>query len=354
MKVLFRADASNEQGGGHVMRSLVVANEFAKRGHECFFVSIKGSFEMIPYQGSLSTQHLLHKIEIDKTNFDDCICLKSLLPSKVIPDVALVDSYLLQDNYELELSKFCRNVAALDDVPNRTHNVDILIDPTFKRTGAEYQNLLLKKAHVLAGVDYAPLREEFAGLRTSSLAKRMQTDSKVRPKNIVVSLGLSDSENVTSVIINALSKVKTDFIATIVIGKNSPYEKTIRTLSESVKSPVQMLIAHENMAELFFESDLSVGGGGSTSWERCCLGLPTLQITFAPNQEDVTTNLASVGAVFHLGAAGNLRPELVAYEIERHLADSKLLLQMSQASFNLCDGLGAERIVDEVEKRCVA
>ncbi|MCW5824478.1 MAG: UDP-2,4-diacetamido-2,4,6-trideoxy-beta-L-altropyranose hydrolase [Cyanobacteria bacterium TGS_CYA1] len=350
MKVVFRADASEEQGGGHVMRSLVIANEFAKRGHECFFVSLSGSFDMVPFRENSSVRSLLHKIEIENKHVDDCNHLKSLLPSGLIPDLVLVDSYLLQEDYEIGLSKICSKVAALDDVPNRHHSADILIDPTFQRKSREYANFMRENTVVLAGVDYAPLREEFARLRSSSLTNRLQRIQTSTQKNVVISMGLSDPDNITLKILSALENVKTAFNATVVIGNNSLREQEILALSKSLKFPISVLIAHEDMAHLFFESDLAVGAGGSSSWERCCLGLPTVQVTLALNQQAVTSNLASVGAIYDLGTVSHLKPEVIAKEIDRLLTDSKYLMKMSRAAFQVCDGLGAMRIVEHLEK----
>lgn len=346
MKILFRADASKEQGGGHVMRSLVIANEFAKRGHDCVFLASQGSFDLVPY----AAENKLTKIELDSKEWQNSQAVKNKLPGGFSPDLAFVDSYLLQADYQKDLSGFCRKIAVIDDMPTRKHSADILIDPTFMRSPQEYKEVLTGNTSVLTGVRYAPLREEFSRHRPKSLARRGKSKSQARQvKQIVVSFGLSDPDNITCQALKALQKVQKEFDTKVVLGKNSEHEKEVQDLSRSLKKPAELLIAHENMAELLLESDLAIGGGGSSSWERCCMGVPAFQVILAKNQEDVTNNLASVGAVLSLGHFEKLSPDTVAHEVDKHLSDDLLLVTMSQSAALLCDGLGASRITEQIE-----
>lgn len=347
MKIIFRADASREQGGGHVMRSLVVAGEFSKRGHDCLFVAQEGSYDLVPYKG---TNDNLNKIEIDSKKTNDASALKSLLPQDFQPDLVFVDSYLLQEDYQEKLASFCKKVAVLDDMPVRKHKANILIDPTFTRRPAEYKDVMPGNSSILTGVRYAPLREDFVRHRPKSLARRGKSKSQARAvKHIVISFGLTDPDNITSEILKALAKVESPLECTAVLGKNSEHEKEVAQLCCSLKTPARLLIAHDDMPGLLAECDLVIGAGGSSSWERCCLGVPAFQVILAKNQEDVTNSLASVGAILSLGSSADLSPATVTDEVEKHLRDDLLLVTMSQSAALLCDGLGASRIAEQVE-----
>jgi spore coat polysaccharide biosynthesis predicted glycosyltransferase SpsG len=95
------------------------------------------------------------------------------------------------------------------------------------------------------------------------------------------------------------------------------------------------------MAQLMFEADLAVGAGGSTSWERCCLGLPTLLYVTADNQKEIAKNLEKLGAV---RIVDSLKDDLQAI-----LNDFNLWQNMSKQSKNICDGLGVQKVIENVK-----
>ncbi len=337
------------------MRSLVVAEEFQKRGHECIFAAQKGSFDMLPNKDLVATDSPskgpeIIRVEINENDLDNASALQKLLPKGFTPNLAFVDSYSLNADYEKNVGAFSQKVVAFDDFPQRKHQVDFLIDPTFARRPIEYKEVMPEKSSIMTGVRFAPLREEFARIRPRSLKFRGKTIMASRAsRHVVISMGLSDPDNVTSTVLEALIKVDFNYDTTVVIGKNSPFEPEIVRLSATLKKPANILVAHSDMALLLSQTDLVIGAGGSSSWERCCLGVPTLQVIVAENQKDVTNNLARVGAIQSLGSIESLTPDIVAKEVNRNLNDDLCLVTMSQSAALLCDGLGASRIVDHVE-----
>jgi spore coat polysaccharide biosynthesis predicted glycosyltransferase SpsG len=99
-----------------------------------------------------------------------------------------------------------------------------------------------------------------------------------------------------------------------------------------------------DMADLMVNSDLCVGAAGSTAWERCCLGLPTLMMVLADNQKNIARNLEQQGAV--ILSSGN--PEEISSKLARLLKSSRLREQLAQSSWSVCDGLGIERVIDAI------
>ena len=104
-----------------------------------------------------------------------------------------------------------------------------------------------------------------------------------------------------------------------------------------------MLVNLTNVAELMADSDLSIGAAGSTSWERCAVGLPTLMLTLAFNQREAAAALRETGAVeaFELGT--NFKLDLIA-AFSRLNEDAYRLRHMSESSARVCDGAGTGRV----------
>lgn len=351
MRVVFRADASQEEGGGHLVRSLVIARELSKRGHDCILVTQEGSVDLLPGgRDSLPKSNFLTK-EIEKSDFDNAQALYNSLPENWNADLAFIDSYRLQKSYQTHVRKFSPKIAVMEDMPVREHDADFLIDPTYNRKTNEYKDLLTTQAIIKTGVDFAPLREEFALYRDQSIERR-ESQKADSTKHLVISMGLSDPLNATKFAMEALLALDRDldFDLTVVLGKNSPHQNQIEELAKQFKKPATLLIAHNQMAKLMSVCDLVLGGGGSSSWERCCLGVPSIQLILARNQEDVTNSLAERGAVISFCYSNALNKTRVTSAVNTYLTNNDLLLQTSRAASKICDGDGAWRIANELEK----
>lgn len=346
MKILFRADASVQEGGGHLIRSLAIAEEFIKHGHNCLFISQRGSFDLLPQRSRIQAD--LRIQEINQSDYNSIEALEQSLPKEWMPDLTFVDSYRLSLDYQNRLQRVCSKLAILDDMPIRAHMANILIDPTLNRKKEEYTKLVPSDSLILTGVEFAPLRAEFSQLRKSRTKKRSFSSNS--PIHIVVSLGLSDPDNATFKILEGLVPLSDNFKISIVIGKNSPFESQIKNLVKTIRQPSEFLRAHSEMATLLASCDFVIGGGGSSSWERCALGVPALQVILADNQIDVTETLVKRGAVRSLGHLNTLKAEHVTENVLLLLRDPNLLRQMSNAASQVCDGLGTARIVESTEK----
>jgi UDP-2,4-diacetamido-2,4,6-trideoxy-beta-L-altropyranose hydrolase len=287
--------------------------------------------------------------QINEIDFNNAQALYDQLPQSWHPDLVFIDSYRLQKDYQIEVRKFSSNLAVLDDMPWREHDAEILIDPTLNRNGDEYKNLVPAHTRLLNGTKYAPLRAEFAQARKERLGLKKDQSQHRKRKHIVVSLGLTDPDNVTATVLEGLLKVSKEFDVTALISFQSPFEQEIELLLQQFKFGANVLRAHSDMAGLLSGCDLVIGAGGSSSWERCCMGVPALQLILADNQKDVTENLVKIGAIQSLGHINDFSPELVTNCVESLLADDQNLISMSTAALGVCDGLGASRIADCAE-----
>ena len=363
MKFAFRTDASFQIGIGHVMRCLTLAAELSEDDHEVFFIcrELDGNLiQVIEAKGFkvFKLQHTSNNIptEIDLsdrghqdwlgTSWEcDAIQVQEVLKNTQ-PDWLIVDHYSLDKRWELKLKSKVRFIMVIDDLVDRDHYCDLLLDQNFGRKENDYETLLGNECKTLIGPNFAILRPEFEKFRIDSLKNRMANPNC---KNLLISLGGVDKDNITTSILNALDKCQgsLDLKITVVIGKNCPWQNEISIMASVIKWPTKVLIDVGNMAELMACVDFSIGAAGSTSWERCALGIPSILVSIAANQENLLTSLTKANLCVGLKLSDNI-PTLTK-RIEKAI---NLLKQSRQdlifKSSNLVDGKGVKRIKDSL------
>ena len=224
---------------------------------------------------------------------------------------------------------------------NRTHDTDFLLDQTYGRTRQEYVGLIPENCWTLLGSDYVLLRPEFMKKRAQSLSRRKKINKISR---LLVSVGSTDPIDYTSVVLDAISlsgiyPIVIDVLLTSV-AENISKVRAFATKS-SLNINVYADINADSLATLLTEADLAIGAGGSAVWERCCVGLPTLAICVAENQQNVLRSLAKQGAILLLGNADKVDAKKIAGELRALSRNYNQLLSMSAHSALICDGSGA-------------
>ncbi len=227
----------------------------------------------------------------------------------------------------------------IDDLGDRKHDCDILLDQNLGVTKEKYQEMVRKDCELLLGPKYALLRHEFAQWREKSLERRGQV---IKPKSILVSLGGVDPENITTYLINELSKVSAlaDSEVNVVLGSQSPHIKAVEMAAKKSSLKINIHVDTKRMAELMSQADLAIGASGSSSWERCALGLPTINYVIADNQKPIAKELAKNGASITIqstkdlsDAVGKIKESLNAFSL---------------ASAKLVDGMGVSRVINSM------
>ena len=359
MKVFFRVDASIKIGSGHVMRCLTIANELKKNGANILFITR-------PYEGNLnsliSTKGFKvfelpnkNKFEIDteKAIIDNSQspdfyeegdakdCIQSLINNQ--PDWLIVDHYDLGEKWEKKLKPYVKKIMVIDDLANRKHVCDLLLDQNwFEKMDTRYNNLLPAKCLKLLGPKFALLRREFSETRKNTDYRNNNNE------RVFVSSGGADPNNLTGTIIKALCVPKLSHLELdVVLGENNPNINQIK--DRVVRRPFTNLhIQVDNIAEIMSRSNFSIGAGGSTIWERCCLGLASCVITIADNQLECVTDLSNINVIYYLGHQDSITTEKLAKSIIRFIHDNKKLMEYSDNSFSLVDGLGVKRVSERI------
>jgi UDP-2,4-diacetamido-2,4,6-trideoxy-beta-L-altropyranose hydrolase len=355
-RVVVRVDASIEMGMGHLMRCLSLARALADDGANVFFLLrnhaagltglIEGeghSVRLLPAPegrpdapGADGTAHARWL----PTGWKEDAEQTSEAIDRIGPvDWLIVDHYALDARWERMLRKRVPRILAIDDLADRDHDCDVLLDQNLVLDmERRYGGRLPSTCRSLLGPAYALLRPEFARQR-ESLVRRSG-----RARRILVCYGGSDPGNETARALSAIKSLPQPGLAVdVVIGLSNPHAESISGLCREMPL-AELHRGADNMAELMMRADLAIGAGGVMSWERCCLALPTIAVDIAANQTGALTALASCGAVAYLGSASSVTVEQIAGTLRSMLDDPARTRAMGEAAGALVDGLGTSRV----------
>ncbi len=356
LTIAFRADASQQIGTGHVMRCLTLADALASKGAQCAFICREHAGNLIEYilskghavhglpMGSEADTDLPHSAWLGATQAQDAKACAHLL-AELQPDWLVVDHYALDARWEGALANHCGQVMVIDDLADRPHACNLLLDQTFGRHEVDYRPLVPEDCTLLCGSKYALLRPEFAALRPYSLQRRAHP----KLKHLLISMGGVDKDNVTVQVLNALRTypLPADCEITVVMGATAPWLAGVEQLAQAMPWPATVRVGVTNMAKLMADSDLAIGAAGATSWERCCLGLPSILVVLAANQTSIAAALSHAGAAVLLELQ-DLSCQLAHTPALR--ADQTALIAMSRAASQICKGEGAAYVASQIMK----
>jgi UDP-2,4-diacetamido-2,4,6-trideoxy-beta-L-altropyranose hydrolase len=266
------------------------------------------------------------------------------LPDEV--DWLVADHYRLDARWESALRPRARNLMVIDDLADRPHACDLLLDQNLYRDPElRYADRLSSQCRQLLGPDYALLRPEFRRAREARDGEPRGAEAG-RKRRLFVFFGGSDPSDETSKALEALAQLGPGTLdADVVVGGSNPHrekvEKACRAL-EGVRFHCQV----DNMAELMARADVAVGAGGTTTWERCCLGLPALVAVLADNQEELSETAHERGVAVNLGRGEKLRPE--DYVRALRALTPERAKEMETRCRALVDGLGCARVAKTI------
>lgn len=321
---VFRADASPQIGGGHIARCMTLANCLRKQGWRCVFVVMPPTLATMPDLAESG----LEVVGVDRAD--------APLPHAIgAIDLLVVDHYRLNADFEKAQRGRAKRILVIDDLADRPHDCDVLLDATPGRDASAYDGLTAAATLLLLGPEYALLRPEFAVRRRDRPHRRR---SGGRPR-IAVGFGATDPGNLTCMALQALSECGRAADSTIMLGPAAPHRASVARLAE--QTGARLLTPDADVAAALSVSDLALGAGGSSALERCCLGLPSLIVVAADNQRDNAQALAGRGAAVVVE-----RPEqdALARTLARLLGDPDGLDTMAAAALKVCDGSGALRV----------
>ena len=331
--IAIRVDASTQIGSGHLMRCLALASQLRAGGaqvcficrehpgHLCNTITDEWKFPVhrLPCDADWKVAKdgsITHAAWLGADWEDDARETVAAIASRFgRADWLVVDHYALDAQWESALKQSYRQLMVIDDLADRNHDCDILLDQNFYLDQCRrYDGLLPPRAQLLLGPRYALLRTEFLQAQQSLRTR----DGTIR--KILMYFGSSDISNETAKAMRAIRAIgRPDIAVDMVIGPTNAHRSQLEKLAACW--PSLRLYFGADMARLIGDADLGIGAGGATTWERCLLGLPTLTVVVATNQLETTLAVASLGALWYLGLGQDLSEADYRAAVEKRMQD---------------------------------
>ena len=340
--LLIRADASASMGSGHVMRCLALAERWQSGEGDVVFAMAESTSAI--ERRVADARCRISRIAGVPGSGEDLASTRDLVVGES-PTWVVLDGYQFDADYQSELSRLGR-LLLIDDNGGLFHySADFVLNQNAHAAEAMYANRS-QKTRLLLGPRYALLRNEFTEYRAW---KREIPEPGTR---ILVSMGGSDPANLGPRVLLALSELPIEGLKIrVVVGGSATNGNVISELAQGCRDRAEVLRDPRNMAEQMSWADLGIVGAGTTCWEACCLGLPTILIVAAENQHQIARQMAMLGAAIHGGVAGLLDCTGLAEEANRLLASAERRRALSQSARQLVDGLGRDRVFDVLLRR---
>ena len=354
--IAIRVDASVKMGSGHVMRALTLAQSLRGNGWTCFFfcrLHVGHLVDLIEANGfkvhrlpaiqnaKQFANEKLHHAEwlgvSQEQDAKDCIERLSEPLSWLI-----VDHYGLDSRWERYLRPYTGKVMVIDDLADRVHDCDILLDQNlYSNSAARYWDLIPNSCISLLGPTYALLREEFA------LERHRLNPRGGKMERLLIFFGATDPMALVLKAVEAVAALGKEGVWVDVIAGtlNAQKEEISKKCSEYGFHYFEQV---SNIASLMAKADVAIGAGGTTVWERCCLGLPSIVSSVAKNQEEGVRFQAEAGLIFHCEPDDYFEATLRSLLTQLHYSPERLF-EMGNRGLEIVDGNGSSRVVDALE-----
>lgn len=369
MRVVVRADAAPHIGSGHLVRCLTLATTLRDAGARVLLVGRRHAGEaayeaaaragiecrLLPSPGAgaeppdNAAPHASWLGVDPETDAEQTLAAWDELDGQR-PDWAVVDHYGIEAAWERRMrQEGARQILAMDDLADREHDCDLLVDPLPLHTAADYAGLLPGHCRLMLGPAYALLRPQFPALRQAALARR-ERDEVAR---VLLAMGGYDPDDLTSRALLELDDVlEPGTEVDVVLAGGARHRERVARLCRERPYRAHLSVDVPDMARRMCEADIAIGASGITAWERCCLGLPSVVATFADNQLAIARSLASAGAACYVGGEAELRerPGRIGRAVADLIANPPERRTMSRCAAALVDGHGVDRVVHALQE----
>jgi UDP-2,4-diacetamido-2,4,6-trideoxy-beta-L-altropyranose hydrolase len=363
MKIVVRVDASPQIGVGHLMRCLTLAHALKKKDVEVTFITrdlssvldmtisshgyelVKmGNERKLDKSAENYGHQLLHARWLGVSWTEDALQTLEYLRDFGRADWLIVDHYALDKRWEEAVSPLVGKILVIDDLADREHACDLLIDQnSYNNYESRYDNLVPTNCLKLLGPRYALLRQEF------KVAKNLKKKRDGRISNILVFFGGADVTNETCKVLHVIKKMNIcDVTVNVVVGAANPHVAEISFLSSQM-SNVKLHIDIDYISELMVNADLSVGASGSATWERCALGLPSILVAIAENQIEIAKSVEYLGIGMYIGTSSEVTQPLIEKTIRYCFENPHKMSEMGMAATALVDADGCFRVLEKMD-----
>jgi len=350
--IFIRTDASKEIGAGHVMRCLALAEALRDLGATIEFITCN-------HYGNLNNQingkgfklHTIPRLEKPKlkqklagyeqwlgaTQEEDANESLKLISARQL-DWLIIDHYALDYCWESKLRRHTKRIMVIDDLANRIHDCDLLLDQNYFHKKNRYNQLLMPDIGKLLGPKYTLLRKDF----TKNSQRGVRYNRTIN--RVFIFFGGSDLDNLTSTVLKVLIGHNLKHLSLdVVIGSSNPHQKDVHELVMECPN-AELHIQTDNISELMIRADIALGAGGTTTWERMSVGLPSIVLTTAENQVPFIRDLDRDGYIKWLGSSNEVNKEEIHAALLEAIQNPSRLRKQSKMCQKLVDGMGAQRV----------
>lgn len=339
MHVVFRTDASEAIGSGHLMRCLLLAQAIVRSGGMCSFIIRNRNI----VAGRLleNCPHEIFSLDLPETAqqtedaHQSIQCMKNLLPEI---DWLVVDHYGIDSKWESLIRVMTRNILVIDDLANRVHECDVLVDPGYGRQPLDYDFLLPPQTKRLLGSKYAILHPSFADAHASA---PLWPDVR----RVHVFLGGGASAKWLAPCIELIMEVAHD---TEIFALGFCDELIIENLHKKIGAKLEWRRYETEMVKHYARCSIAVGSPGTATWERACMGIPSAIIATAENQIPILKKLDQLGLCRYLGPVSELESTEVRESIRAFFQDDISRSDMRASGLAAVDGKGIDRIINNL------
>ncbi len=340
MSVCIRVDSSLQIGTGHLVRCRSLAREIVRRGTKVLFVCRElPGHQMNLLQSEGFEVRVLAEEDLSSAA-DEVRDAQDTLDAIAGEDVEhiVVDHYRLGTAWEVRVRQHASKLIVIDDLADRPHDCDILVDQNFfSDPSKRYRSLVPQEAKLLLGPAYAIVDRSYI-----ELEPRVRTTVE----RVLVFFGGADNDNATAIALEALSTPELETLPLdVVVGASNPHRASIEK-QVAGRGNAQLHVQLPTLSSVIGGSDLAIGAGGSTTWERLRSGLPSIVVSIADNQTEISQELAHAGLIDYAGDLATIEPGELATRVTALKHDLTRLKAMSENCQVLVDGFGAARVAE--------
>jgi UDP-2,4-diacetamido-2,4,6-trideoxy-beta-L-altropyranose hydrolase len=332
-KILIRADGNKKIGIGHITRCVHLTSYFNRKNEFIFFIKKNSQIKNFLQRKNFKVRQLENSNKIE----EEIKHLKKESGNKVILDIKNKE-----DKYYSNYSENFKKVLRIDD-SHKTINLFCTFYLNYNLyCKKEYLNLYNKNIKCYLGPEYFILNPLFLKYQN------MKRNIKRKSKNILITMGGSDPNNLTIKIIKALVNIK-EIKLNVILGKLFKKRNDIEKIRKLNPQKISKFIDIDNMYEMMLKNDLFIGTGGNTSFEAAFMGIPGILINQTPLQNYNGISYAKKGVFKNLGLGSKLKRNLIEEEIKKITNSQDIRRKMYRNARKLNISTGIKKIITKFE-----
>ena len=332
---VFRVSASSKIGGGHVARCLSLAAGLSEIGWDCVFASESETAKIMPivnnYKGIVIPKNGI----LNETSF-----IEKFLEKQA--SILIVDHYQRGRKFQEKARSWAKNIMVIDDLANRPHDADLLLDQSGGRAATNYSGLVSSKCKLMLGPKFSLLRKDFS---TPPISPKKSSVKKT--PCIFISMGATDENNLTTPILKTLLHIAPQANVDILLSNGAPHIKKVKEICAKLGN-VKLHVNVPNPVKIMSNATFAIGTTGINLWERCALGLPSIIFAVAENQLLNASYVVKHGGGILAGSSSKIDRDILANSILKIIQNGQCLETMATAARKICDGKGVSRVVKEI------